>query len=128
MIHKELVSEGKVKVIDTQDSSNIKGIGGTAKGKVVTMDLTNRYGTKIRINAAVVDEIATIKKKDKTRYDLLIKESTEEVKRQEGYENITRDNFQLVPGGKIQLLIELDVGNDFFPKEISTFRSGLKIS
>ena len=65
LIHKELVSEGKVKVIDTQDSSNIKGIGGTAKGKVVTMDLTNRYGTKIRINAAVVDEIATIKKKDK---------------------------------------------------------------
>ena len=92
------------------------------------MDLTNRYGTTIRINASVVDEIATIKKKDKTRYDLLIKESTEEVKRQKGYENITRDNFQLVPGGKIQLLIGLDVGNDFFPKEISTFRSGLKVS
>ena len=128
LIHKELVNEGKVKVIKTQDSSNIKGIGGTAKGKVVTMDLTNRYGTRIRINASVVDEIATIKKKDKARYELLIKESTEEVKRQEGYENITRDNFQLVPGGKIQLLIGLDVGNDFFPKEISTFRSGLKVS
>ena len=64
LIHKELVNEGKVEVISTQDNSNIKGIGGTAKGKVVEIDLTNRYGTKIRINAAVVDEIATIKKKD----------------------------------------------------------------
>ena len=90
------------------------------------MDLTNRYGTRIRINASVVDEIATIKKKDKARHELLIKESTEEVKKQKGYENITRDKFQVVPGGKIQLLIGLDVGNDFFPKEISTFRSGLK--
>ena len=128
LIHKELINEGKVKVIKTQNSSNIKGIGGTAKGKVVTMDLTNRYGTRIRNNASVVDEIATIKKKDKARYELLTEESAEEVKRQEGYENITTDNFQLVPGGKIQLLIGLDVGNDFFPKEISTFRSGLKVS
>ena len=66
LIHKELVNEGKVKVVNTQDSSNIKGIGGTAKGKVVEIYLTNRYGTKIKINAAVVDEIATIKNKDKT--------------------------------------------------------------
>ena len=51
LIHKELVNEGKIKVIDTLDSSNIKGIGGTAKGKVVTMDLTNRDGTTVRINA-----------------------------------------------------------------------------
>ena len=33
-----------------------------------------------------------------------------------------------MPGGKIQLLLGLDVGNDFFPREISTFRSGLKVS
>ena len=121
MIHKELVNEGKVKVIKTQDNSNIKGIGGTAKGKVVELFLTNRYGTEIKITAAVVDQIATIKKKDKARYDSLIKDSTEEVKRHKGYENITRDNFQQVPGGKIQLLFGLDVGMDFFPKEISTF-------
>ena len=121
LIHKELIDEGKVNVIKTQDSSNIKGIGGTATGKVVTMDLTNKYGTRIRINASVVDEIATLKKKDKARYDLLTEESAEEVRRQKGYENLTKNNFQLVPGGKIQLLIGLDVGNDFFPKEISTF-------
>ena len=64
LIHRELVDEGRIKVIKTQDKSDIKGIGGTAKGKVVTMDLTNRYGTRIRINASVVDEIATLKKKD----------------------------------------------------------------
>ena len=98
------------------------------KGKVVTMDLTNRYGTRIRINASVVDEIATLKKKDKARFDLLTEESAEEVKRQEGYENITKDNFQQVPGGKIQMLLGLDIGNDFLPREILTFRSGLKVS
>ena len=128
LIHKELINEGKVEVLKTEESSNIKGIGGTAKGKVVTMDLTNRYGTRVRIKASVVDEIATIKKKDKARYERLKDESAEEVKKKEGYENITTDNFQLVPGGKIQLLLGLDVGNDFFPKEISTFRSGLKVS
>ena len=98
------------------------------KGKVVTMEITNRYGTRIRINASVVDEIATLKKKDKARFDLLTEESAEEVKRNKGYENITKDNFQQVPGGKIQMLLGLDIGNDFFPREISTFRSGLKIS
>ena len=34
----------------------------------------------------------------------------------------------MVPGGKIELLLGLDAGNDFFPKEISTYKSGLKIS
>ena len=93
LIHRELVDEGRIKVIRTQDESNIKGIGGMTKGKVVTMDLTNRYGTRIRINTSVVDEIATLKKKDKARFDLLTEESAEEVKRQEGYENISKDNF-----------------------------------
>ena len=89
--------------------------------QVVELYLTNRYGTKIRITAAVFDQIATINKKDKARYDSLIKDSTEEVKRHKGYENITRDNFQQVPGEKIQLLLGLDAGMDFFPKEICTF-------
>ena len=128
VIHRELVDEERIKVIKTQDKSDIKGIGGTAKGKVVTMDLTNRYGTRIRINASVVDEIATLKKKDRTRFELLTEESADEVKRLEGYKDITKDNFQQTPGGKIQILLGLDVGNDFFPREISSFRSGLKVS
>ena len=128
LVHKELIDEGKINVIEIRDSSNIKGIGGTTKGKVVTMDLTNRDGKRIRINASVANEIATLKKKDKARFDILTEDSAEEVRRQEGYENITKNNFQMVPGGKIQMLVGLDVGNDFFPKEISTFRSGLKVS
>ena len=128
LIHKELINEDKVKVLKTEESSNIKGIGGTAKGKVVEFEVTNRYGTRARIKASVVDEITTIKNKDKNRYEKLKNESAEEVKKVKGYENATADNFQLVPGGKIQLLLGLDVGNDFFPKEISTFRSGLKVS
>ena len=48
----------------------------------------------MRINASVVDEIATLKKKDKARFDLLTEERAEEVKRNKGYEHITKDNFQ----------------------------------
>ena len=47
LIHRELVDEERIEVIKTQDNSNIKGIGGMTKGKVVTMDLTNRFGTRI---------------------------------------------------------------------------------
>ena len=111
-----------------RSKSSIKGIGGTARGKVVEFEITNRYGTRARIKASVVDEITTIKNKDGNRYMRLIHESTEEVKKVKGYEKATINNFQLVPGGKIQLLLGLDVGNDFFPKEISTFKSGLKVS
>ena len=128
LIHKDLVNEDRVKVLKTEESSNIKGIGGTAKGKVVEFEITNRYGTRARIKASVVDEITTIKNKDGNRYKKLIHESAEEVKKVKGYEKATIRNFQLVPGGKIQLLLGLDVGSNFFPKEISTFRSGLKVS
>ena len=128
MIHKELINEGKVQVLKTEERSSIKGIGGTAKGKVVEFEITNRYGTRARIKASVVDEITTIKDQDGNRYKKLIHESAEEVKKVKGYEKATIRNFQLVPGGKIQLLLGLDVGSDFFPKEISTFRSGLKVS
>ena len=118
LIHKELVNENKVKVLKTEEKSSIKGIGGTAKEKVVEFEITNRYGTRARIKASVVDEITTIKNKDRDRYENLIHESAEEVKKVKGYENATVDNFKLVPGGKIQLLLGLDIGNDFFPKEM----------
>merc|ERR1711873_105578 len=128
LIHKDLINEGKIQVLKTEEKSSIKGIGGTAKGKVVEFEITNRVGTRIKIKASVVDEIANIKNKDVERYKKLIYDSTEEVKKVKGYEKATIDNFQLVPGGKIQLLLGLDVGSDFFPKEISTFKSGLKVS
>ena len=111
LIHKELIDGGKVNVVSTQNNSNIKGIGGTAKGKVVELHLTNRD-----------------KDKDKDRYDSRIRDSDEDVKRYKGYENISRDNFQQVTGGKIQLLLGLDAGMDFFPNDIRTFQSGLKVS
>ena len=34
----------------------------------------------------------------------------------------------MVSGGKVELLLGLDAGHDFFPKEISTYKSGLKVS
>ena len=92
------------------------------------MILSGRDGRQIKINASIVDEIATIKKKDKTRYEMVTKESADAVRRIKGYENITENNFQRVPGGKIQMLLGLDIGRDFFPKEISTYKCGLQIS
>ena len=71
LIHKDLVNEERVKVLKTEESSIIKGIGGTAKGKVVEIVVTNRDGIRAKIKASVVDEIATIRKKDKNRYERL---------------------------------------------------------
>ena len=85
------------------------------------MILSGRDGRQIKINASIVDEIATIKKLDKKRFEMLTKESADAVRRITGYENIKENNFQRVPGGKIQMLLGLDIGRDIFPKEISTY-------
>ena len=92
------------------------------------MVLSSRDGRHIRINASIVEEIATIRKKDINRFELLTRESADAVKKIKGYEHITEDNFQRVPGGKIQMLLGLDIGRDFFPKEISTYKCGLQVS
>ena len=115
-------------MLNTEESSSIKGIGGAAKGKIVEFEISNRVGTRIRIKASVVEEIAFVPPREEQRYEELINASVEEVRKAEGYEEATADNFQMVSGGKIELLLGLDAGNDFFPREISTYRSGLKIS
>ena len=129
LIHRELVEGGKIKVEETQDDSEISGIGDVTKGMVVTLELFNRSGTrKIIIKASVVDEITTMRKKDKNRFDLLTRESADSVKHKKGYENVTKENFQQVPGGKIQMLLGQDIGGGFFPKEVATYTCGLKVS
>merc|ERR1711872_526279 len=85
LIHKDLIHEGKIKVLKTEESSSIKGIGGTAKGKVVEFEISNREGTRIRIKASVVDKIAFVPTKDEQRYKELIHDSIEEVKEAKGY-------------------------------------------
>ena len=58
----------------------------------------------------------------------MTKSSAEALRKQKRFEKITENNFQQVPGGKIQMLLGQNVGQDFFPKEIATFTCGLKIS
>merc|ERR1711872_938758 len=128
LIHEDLIQEGKIKVLHTEESSNIEGIGGAAKGKIVEFEISNRFGTRIRIKASVVEKIAFVPPHAEQDYKELINASVKEVRKAKGFENATADNFQMVPGGKIELLLGLDAWNDFFPKEISTYRSGLKIS
>ena len=54
---------------------------------IAEMDLSNIYDTRIRINASVVNEIATLKKKDKARFDSVTEESAEE---EQGHCNIKK--------------------------------------
>ena len=80
------------------------------------------------INATVVDEIMQLPIKNEDRFDQLTKASAEALRNKEGLTKVTKDNFQQVPGGKIQILIGQNVGQDFFPREIATFTCGLKVS
>ena len=129
LIHRELVDGGKIKVTETKDDAEINGIGGIAKGRIVVLELDNRHGTKtIIIKASVVDEITTLREKDMNRFDLLTKESADALKHKKEYEKVTKENFQQVLGGQIQMLLGQNIGQDFYPKEIATYTCGLKVS
>ena len=61
IIHRELIEEGQLEVTETSNNSNINGIGGVAKGRVVAIVLENQNRDKsIMIHATVVDEISTL--------------------------------------------------------------------
>ena len=78
LIHRELIDEGKVKVAETEDDTEINGIVGIAKGRIVELELENRFGTKtIIVKATVVDEITTLREKNQDRFSLLTKESAD---------------------------------------------------
>ena len=79
------------------------------------------------IHAAVVNELSTLQRKDEQRFNELTKLSAEALQNRKGISGFTEDNFQQVPGGKIQMLIGQNVGQDIFPKEITTFTCGLKV-
>ena len=116
LIERELSEEKGIQFERTDEESKIAGIGGTTDGMVVSLVLTSRNGRQIRINAYIVEEIAAIRKKDSRRFETLIKESADAVRKIKGYEHVREDNFQRVPGGKIQMLLGLDIGRDFFPR------------
>ena len=82
-----------MKLEKTTENSKIAGIGGTTNGEVVSLILSGRDGRQIKINASIVDEIATIKKKDTNRFELLTKESADAVRRIKGYEHITYEHI-----------------------------------
>ena len=81
LIHRELIEEGKLEVTETSSNSNINGIGGGAKGKVVAVKLENQNGDKsIMIHASIVDEIMTLQRKNEQRFNELTKSSAEALK------------------------------------------------
>ena len=80
------------------------------------------------IHATVVDEISTLQRKNENRFRDLTRLSAEALRNREGFSDITEDDFQQVPGGKIQMLICQNAWQDFFPEEVATFTCGLKVS
>ena len=82
-----------------------------------------------RVKRSTSREEQILKKKDKNRFELLTKESAEEVRHKKGYENVTMENFQQVPGGKIQMLLGQNIGGIFSPRKyqptdaVSRFRN-----
>ena len=86
LIERELTEEKGIQFERTDEESKIAGIGGTTDGKVVSLVLSSRDGRQIRINASIVEEIATIREKDSKRFELLTKESADAVKKIKGFE------------------------------------------
>ena len=62
LIERELIEEKDLQFEQTNEKSKIAGIGGTTDGKIVSLVLSSSDGRQIRINASIVEEIATIKK------------------------------------------------------------------
>ena len=63
LIERKLTEEKGIQFERTDEESKIAGIGGTTDGMVVSLVLTNRNGRQIRINASIVEEIATKERK-----------------------------------------------------------------
>ena len=62
LIERELTEERGIQFEKTDEKSKIACIGGTTDGKVVSLVLSSRDGRQIRINASIVEDIATINK------------------------------------------------------------------
>ena len=64
------------------NNSNINGIGGIARGKVVELELESRIKEKsIVITATVVDEIMNLQRKNEDRFNQLTKSSAEALRK-----------------------------------------------
>ena len=68
------------------------------------------------ITATLVDEIMRLPPKNEDRFEQLTKSSVEALKKRKEFRAITENNFQQAPGGKTQMLIGQNVGQDFFPR------------
>ena len=89
---------------------------------------TRNKERSIIVTAAIVDEIMNLPTKEGDRFKQITQLSVEALNKTQKYGTITENNFQQVPGGKIQMLIGQNVGQDFFPEEIATLNCGLKVS
>ena len=64
--------------------------------------------------------------KEAGRFKQITQLSVNALNKEPEYKAITERNFQQVLGGKIQMLIGQNIGQDFFPEEIATLNCGSK--
>ena len=76
----------------------------------------------------IVDNIVDTEIKSKYSIEQVTQQSVDKLKKISGYEGIWEENFQQVLGGRIEMLIGQNIGQDFFPQSIVELDCGLKIS
>ena len=125
LLDENFVKENNLKVTHTSINSNVQGIGGAAKGKTVELTLSKKRGEKgAIIKASVVPNITNILKKDENLFRHLIQFSVNELKDSPRAEGIHESKFQQCRGGRIDMLIGQNIGQDYFPEEIATLSQG----
>ena len=114
-------------------NADIQGIGGNAEGKTVEITLRKRGGeAPARVTAAIVPNITRIMKKDENVFRQLINSSVNELKHQPNAQGIHERKFQMCTGGRVDMLLGQNMGQDYFPTEVAILSKdntkGLKIS
>ena len=125
----DLTEDGKINIVQTTNTSKVKGIGGAANAEAVEIILHTRNKERsIIVTAAIVDEIMVLPPKENDRFKHITQLSVNALNKEPKYGAVAESNFQKVLGGKIQILIGQSIGQEFFQEEISTLNCGLKMS
>ena len=69
-----------------------------------------------------------IPNKEKDRFKQITQLSVNALNKKPEHKTVKENNFQQVLGGRIQMLIGQNLGQDFFPQESATLDCGLTIS
>ena len=106
----------------------IQGVGGSnCSSDEVEIEPQKRDGSKVQINALVVDKIVTTVTKDIYKVRQMIQHSINILRQDPRYRKAQTTNFQELLGGRVEMLLGQNV-RDFHPENIKKLSEGLIIS